>query len=181
MAKVGYIRVSSQDQNTERQLDGITLDKVFIDKVSGATTDRPQLQAMLEYVREGDTICVHSIDRLARSLADLLKLVDDLNKRGVHISFHKEKLEFTGEDNPMQKLMLSMMGSFAEFERSMIKERQREGIAKAKQNGVYKGRAKTIDDQSIRDAMGQEGASFRKVAAELGVSLSTVQRAMKAA
>ncbi len=181
MAKVGYIRVSSQDQNTERQLDGITLDKVFVDKVSGATTDRPQLQAMLEYVREGDTIVVHSIDRLARSLVDLLKLVEELTQRGVHICFDKERLEFTGEDNASQNLMLQMMGAVAQFERSMIKERQREGIAKAKQNGVYKGRAKTIDDQLIRDAMGQEGASFRKVAAELGVSLSTVQRAMKAA
>lgn len=181
MAKVGYIRVSSLDQNTARQLDGVTMDKVFTDKVSGATIDRPQLQVMLDYVREGDTIAVHSIDRLARSLADLLKLVDDLTKRGVHISFHKEKLEFTGEDNSMQKLMLSMMGSFAEFERSMIKERQREGIAKAKEKGAYKGRAKTIDDQAIRDAMSQDGASFRKVAAQLGVSLSTVQRAMKAA
>ena len=120
MAKVGYIRVSSVDQNTDRQLDGITLDKVFTEKVSGATTDRPQLQAMLEYVREGDSIVVHSIDRLARSLADLLKLVEDLNKRGIHIRFNKEQLEFTGEDNPMQKLMLSMMGSFAEFERSAI-------------------------------------------------------------
>lgn len=181
MAHVAYIRVSSEDQNTDRQLDGIAVDRTFTDKVSGATTERPQLQAMLEYVREGDTIVVHSIDRLARSLADLLKLVDDLNKRGVHISFHKEKLEFTGEDNPMQKLMLSMMGSFAEFERSMIKERQREGIAKAKAKGVYKGRVKKVDDQAIRDAMGLEGASFRKVATELGVSLSTVQRAMKSA
>jgi len=111
MAKVGYIRVSSVDQNTDRQLDGIALDKLFTAKVSGATTDRLQLQAMLEYVREGDTIVVHSIDRLARSLADLLKLVEDLNKRGIHIRFNKEQLEFTGEDNPMQKLMLSMMGT----------------------------------------------------------------------
>lgn len=180
MAKVGYIRVSSVDQNTERQLDGLILDKVFTEKVSGATTDRPQLQAMLEYVREGDTIVVHSIDRLARSLADLLKLVEDLNKRGIHIRFNKEQLEFTGEDNPMQKLMLSMMGSFAEFERAMIKERQREGIAKAKEKGVYKGRTKTVDDDAIRAAIA-EGQSFRKAAESLGVSLSTVQRAMKAA
>ncbi len=110
MAKVGYIRVSSVDQNTERQLDGIALDKVFTEKVSAATTDRPQLQAMLEYVREGDTIVVHSIDRLARSLVDLLKLVEGLTQRGVHIYFDKEKLEFTGEDSPSQNLMLQMMG-----------------------------------------------------------------------
>ncbi|WP_085674943.1 MULTISPECIES: recombinase family protein [unclassified Pseudomonas] len=184
MAQVGYIRVSSVDQNTDRQLDGITLDKVFTEKVSGATTDRPQLQAMLEYVREGDTIVVHSIDRLARSLADLLKLVEDLNKRGIHIRFNKEQLEFTGEDNPMQKLMLSMMGSFAEFERSMIRERQKEGIAKAKEKGVYKGRTKTVDDAAIRAAIAGDGItkglSFRGAAEHLGVSLSTVQRAMKA-
>lgn len=179
MAQVGYVRVSSVDQNTERQLDGVTLDKAFTDKVSGATTDRPQLQAMLEYVREGDTIHVHSIDRLARSLADLLKLVEELNAKGIHIRFHKEQLEFTGESNPMQKLMLSMMGSFAEFERSMIRERQAEGIAKAKAKGVYKGRVKTVDDESIREAVAG-GLSFRKAAEELGVSLSTVQRAIKA-
>lgn len=184
MAKVGYVRVSSVDQNTERQLDGVALDKVFTDKVSGATTDRPQLQAMLEYVREGDTIVVHSIDRLARSLADLLKLVEELNTKGIHIRFHKEQLEFTGENNPMQKLMLSMMGSFAEFERAMIRERQREGIEKAKDAGVYKGRTKTIDDAAIRAAVTGDGEtkgmSYRKAAEHLGVSLSTIQRAMKA-
>ena len=184
MAKVGYIRVSSVDQNTERQLDGIALDKVFTDKESGATTARPQLQAMLEYVREGDCIIVHSIDRLARSLSDLLKLVEDLTKRGIHIRFNKEQLEFTGEDNPTQHLMLSMMGAVAQFERAMIKERQREGIAKAKQKGVYKGRTKTVDDAAIRAAIAGDGItkglSYRLAAEHLGVSLSTVQRAMKA-
>ncbi|MCA4076619.1 recombinase family protein [Pseudomonas putida] len=179
MARVGYIRVSSVDQNVDRQLDGVALDKIFTEKLSGATTDRPQLQAMLEYVREGDTILVHSIDRLARSLADLLKLVEDLTKRGVHICFNKEQLEFTGEDNPTQHLMLSMMGAVAQFERAMIKERQREGIAKAKQRGAYKGRIKTVDDVAIQSAV-RGGLSFRKAAESLGVSLSTVQRAMKA-
>ncbi|MBB1519472.1 recombinase family protein [Aquipseudomonas guryensis] len=178
MAQVGYVRVSSVDQNTARQLDGVSLDKVFEDKVSGATTDRPQLQAMLEYVREGDTINVHSIDRLARSLADLLSLVESLTSKGIAIHFHKEQLHFTGEHSAMQKLMLSMMGSFAEFERSMIKERQREGIAKAKEAGVYKGRVKTVNDDQIR-AFIAEGNSYRKAAESLSVSLSTVQRAMK--
>ncbi|MDT4866063.1 Transposon gamma-delta resolvase [compost metagenome] len=139
---------------------------------------------MLEYVREGDTIHVHSIDRLARSLVDLLKLVEWLNTNGIHIRFHKEQLEFTGENSPMQKLMLSMMGSFAEFERSMIKERQREGIEKAKAKGVYKGRVKSVDDDAIRAVVAGDGEtkglSFRKAAESLGVSLSTVQRAMKA-
>ncbi|WP_137822828.1 recombinase family protein [Pseudomonas sp. D(2018)] len=179
MAQVGYVRVSSVDQNTERQLDGVVLDKVFTDKASGKDVIRPQLQAMLEFVREGDTIHVHSIDRLARSLADLLSLVESLNAKGIHIRFHKEQLEFTGENSPMQKLMLSMMGSFAEFERSMIRERQREGIAKAKEAGVYKGRTKMVDDDAIRAAIAG-GLSFRKAAEQLGVSLSTVQRAMKA-
>ncbi|HGM4966844.1 TPA: recombinase family protein, partial [Pseudomonas putida] len=133
----------------------------------------------LDYVREGDVILVHSIDRLARSLSDLLKLVEDLTKRGVHIYFDKEKLEFTGEDNPTQHLMLSMMGAVAQFERAMIKERQREGIAKAKQRGAYKGRIKTVDDVAIQSAV-RGGLSFRKAAESLGVSLSTVQRAMKA-
>ncbi|MNJ42564.1 DNA-invertase hin [compost metagenome] len=181
MAHVAYIRVSSEDQNTDRQLDGIVVDRTFTDKVSGATTERPALKEMLSYVRDGDTIHVHSIDRLARSLVDLLALVTDLRKAGVCVQFHKENLLFTSEENHTQELMLSMMGAVAQFERSMIKERQREGIAKAKAKGVYKGRVKKVDDQAIRDAVGQEGASFRKVAAELGVSLSTVQRAMKAA
>ncbi|WP_457787783.1 recombinase family protein [Pseudomonas sp. PL-6] len=179
MAQVGYVRVSSVDQNTDRQLDGIALDKVFTDKVSGATTDRPQLLAMLDYVREGDTINVHSIDRLARSLADLLSMVESLTAKGVAVRFHKEQLHFTDEHSPMQKLMLSMMGSFAEFERSMIKERQAEGIAKAKAKGVYKGRVKTVDDDAIRTEIAA-GSSFRKTAEKLGVSLSTVQRAMRA-
>lgn len=180
MAQVGYVRVSSASQNTERQLDGVNLDKVFEDKVSGATSDRPQLAQMLDYVREGDTIHIHSIDRLARSLSDLLSITNDLMRRGIKLQFHKENLSFTGDDAPMERLMLSMMGSFAEFERAMIRERQAEGIAKAKQKGIYKGRVKTIDDSVIRNEV-QQGLSYRKVAAKLGISLSTVQRAMKEA
>lgn len=180
MANVGYIRVSTTDQNTERQLDGLAMDKTFTDKVSGATTNRPQLQAMLEFVREGDVIHVHSIDRLARSLVDLLALVREQTARGVHIHFHKEALLFTGESNPTQELMLSIMGSVAQFERAMIKERQKEGIAKAKQKGVYKGRVKTVDDAAIR-AHVAAGNSIRKTAEAFGVNPSTVQRAMKAA
>lgn len=179
MAQVGYRRVSSTDQSTARQLDGHAFDEIFEDKVSGATTDRPALQDMLRFVRKGDTIHVHSIDRLARSLEDLLALVKGLIAKGVAVNFHKEQLLFTGEANPMQELMLSLLGSVAQFERSMIKERQREGIAKAKQAGIYKGRVKTVDDQAIRDAI-TSGLSFRKAAEALNVSLSTVQRAMKA-
>lgn len=178
MAQVGYVRVSSIDQNTERQLDGLPLEKVFTDTVSGATTDRPQLQVMLDYVREGDVIHVHSIDRLARSLVDLLALVQGLTTKGIHIRFHKENLLFTGEANPTQELMLSIMGSVAQFERAMIRERQREGIEKAKEKGVYKGRRKTIDDAAIR-AHVSAGNSYRETAKALGIGVSTVQRAMK--
>jgi len=184
MANVGYIRVSSEDQNTIRQLDGVQLDKIFIEKASGKNTDREQLQAMLDYVREGDTVYVHEISRLARSLIDLNKLVSDLNEKGITIRFHQEDLTFTPaipgqEEDPTKRLMFNMLASFAQFERQIIKQRQREGIAKAKQKGVYLGRKKTIDDNAIITAMSKEGASFRKVAKELGVSLSTVQRAMK--
>ncbi|VVP73499.1 recombinase family protein [Pseudomonas fluorescens] len=179
MVDVAYIRVSSVEQNTDRQLDGLTFTKTFTDKVSGATTDRPQLQQMIEFVREGDTIHVHSIDRLARSLEDLLKLVKDFTARGVAVKFHKEALHFTGEHNPMQDLMLSMIGAVAQFERSMIKERQREGIAKAKAKGVYKGRTKAVSNDDIRAAITVDKMSYRDAAKALGVSVSSVQRAMK--
>lgn len=179
MANIGYIRVSTADQNTDRQLDGVALDKRFEDKLSGSTTDRPQLLTMIEWAREGDVVHVHSIDRLARSMSDLLKIVADLNAKRVAVRFHKEDMTFTGEDSPMQKLMLNMMGSFAQFEREVMKERQREGIAKAKEKGVYKGRVKTVDDAAIL-ALLAEGKTVRAVAAELGVNPSTVQRAKKA-
>src|SRR5215831_3870260 len=131
--RIGYIRVSSVDQNTCRQLDGIQLDKIYTDKASGKDTNRPQLQAALDYLRDGDVLVVHSMDRLARSLTDLLQLVETLNRRGVVVEFVKNQLTFTGDDSPMSKLMLCVMGAVSEFERAMIKERQLEGIAKAKQ------------------------------------------------
>ena len=126
--RIGYVRVSSFDQNPERQLDRIELDKVFTDKASGKDTLRPELDALQSFVREGDTVVVHSMDRLARNLDDLRHLVQQLIKRGVCITFIKESLTFTGEDSPMANLMLSVMGAFAEFERALIHERQR-GIA----------------------------------------------------
>jgi DNA invertase Pin-like site-specific DNA recombinase len=106
------------DQNTDRQLDGQELDKVFTDKASGKDTKRPQLKAALEYLREGDVLVVHSMDRLARNLHDLKNLVTDLTGRGVHVQFVKEALLFTGEgDSPMAHLLLNLLGSVAEFER----------------------------------------------------------------
>nr|AGC70485.1 putative resolvase TnpR [Pseudomonas migulae] len=137
--RIGYIRVSSFDQNPERQLEQTEVSKVFTDKASGKDTQRPQLEALLSFVREGDTVVVHSMDRLARNLDDLRRLVQKLTQRGVRIEFLKEGLVFTGEDSPMANLMLSVMGAFAEFERALIRERQREGIALAKQRGAYRG------------------------------------------
>ncbi len=122
--RIGYIRVRSFDQNPERQLDHIQVDKQFIDKASGKDTVRPQLDAMLSFAREGDTVVVHSMDRLARNLDDLRRLVQQLTKRGIRIEFVKECLTFTGEDSPMTNLLLSVMGAFAEFERALIRERQ---------------------------------------------------------
>ncbi|MGT1782157.1 recombinase family protein, partial [Enterobacter hormaechei subsp. xiangfangensis] len=134
--RIGYVRVSSFDQNPERQLEQIQVDKVFTDKASGKDTRRPELERLLAFVREGDTVVVHSMDRLARNLDDLRRLVQGLTQRGVRIEFLKEHLTFTGEDSPMANLMLSVMGAFAEFERALIRERQREGIALAKQRGA---------------------------------------------
>ena len=138
--RVGYVRVSAVDQNTARQLDGIDVDKKYVDHASGRDTQRPQLQLALDYVRDGDVLVVHSMDRLARNLSDLLKLVENLNRRGVAIEFVKEHLTFTGEDSPIANLMLAVMGGVAQFERAMIRERQLEGIQKAKQAGKYRGR-----------------------------------------
>ncbi len=149
--KIGYIRVSTLDQNHERQLDGIKLDKCFIDKASGKDTARPQLKEMLNYVRDGDVIIIHSMDRLARNLDDLRKLVKQLTEQKIRIEFLKEGLVFTGEDAPMSKLLLSVMGAFAEFERSLIRERQREGIAIAKKKGLYKGRKPSLSTDQITE------------------------------
>ena len=135
---VGYIRVSTIDQNTarqEEQLEGLQLDATYIDHASGKDTARPQLQAVMKHLRKGDTLVVSSMDRLARNLDDLRRLVDDLTSRGVAVRFIKESMTFTSEENAMSKLMLSVMGAFAEFERSLIRERQLEGIAIAKTTG----------------------------------------------
>jgi DNA invertase Pin-like site-specific DNA recombinase len=133
--RIGYVRVSTLDQNEKRQLEGQVLDRVFTDKASGRDTGRPQLTE-LRFARDGDTVVVHSMDRLARNLDDLRALVQGLTRKGVRVEFVKESLVFTGEDSPMANLMLSVMGAFAEFERSLIRERQREGIALAKERGA---------------------------------------------
>ena len=179
MSKViGYIRVSSVDQNTERQLDGEKLDIIFEEKVSGATRERPQLEEMLRNLREGDLVVVHDISRLARNLGDLKDIIEEINHKGASVKFIKESLEFTGGDSPMQKLMLKLLGSFYEFEREMNRERQREGIAKAKERGVYKGRKPSVDAEAIMKEL-EAGTSIRKTAEKLKVAASTVQRVKK--
>ena len=142
--RIGYTRVSTLDQQTDRQIEGIVVDRMFTDKASGEDTRRPALDELRGFVREGDTVVVHSMDRLARNLDDLRHLVKQLTERGERIEFIQESLTFTGEDSPMANLMLSVMGAFAEFERALIRERQREGIALAKKRGVYRGRKKTF-------------------------------------
>jgi DNA invertase Pin-like site-specific DNA recombinase len=173
---VGYVRVSTNSQNTDRQLEGIKLDRTFEDKASGKNTDRPQLAACLDHLREGDTLHVHSMDRLARNLDDLRKIVRDLTERGVVVHFHKEGLHFRGDDTAMSQLLLSMMGAFAEFERSLIKERQMEGIAIAKAKGIYKGRKPSLTPDRVAELKRKvdEGAKITHVAKEFGVSRETI-------
>jgi DNA invertase Pin-like site-specific DNA recombinase len=180
--RVGYIRVSSVDQNTERQLDGQELDKTFTDKASGKDTNRPQLKAALDYIREGDVLVVHSMDRLARSLDDLRRMVLDLTTRGVHVQFVKENMTFTGEDAPMSHLLLSLLGAVAEFERSMIRERQREGIAIAKKAGVYKGRKPSLTAEQVQKIRTRVNAGEQKsrLALEFKVSRQTLYSAIGA-
>jgi DNA invertase Pin-like site-specific DNA recombinase len=176
--RIGYIRVSSLDQNAERQLDGINLDKVFSDKASGKDINRPQLQTALNHVRAGDTLVVHSMDRLARNVEDMLRLVREMNDRGVSVEFIKENMSFTaGSEDPRSTLMFTMLSAFAQFERSLIKERQREGIALAKAKGtVYKGRKPALNTERIAQLREQAttGANRSKLAKEFGISRETL-------
>ena len=180
---VGYVRVSTMDQNEDRQLEGRELDRVFKDKASGKDAKRPQLEAMLSFVREGDTVFCHSMDRLARNLDDLRKIVQGLTQRGVHVCFVKESLTFTGEETPMANLLLSVMGAFAEFERELLRERQREGIALAKRAGKYLGRKPTLTDgraEELRKRVAA-GESKSSLAREFGISRDTLYRYLTAA
>lgn len=176
---VGYIRVSTLDQNVDRQEDQLkefNLDRVFTDKASGKDTNRPQLAAALEHLRDGDTFIICSMDRLARNLDDLRLIVKGLTGRGVRVQFVKESMTFTGDDSPMSTLLLSVMGAFAEFERSLIKERQREGIAIAKAKGAFKGRKPVFDseDQKKLFELASAGVSKTMIARQFGVSRQTV-------
>ena len=179
--RVGYVRVSTLDQNAERQLDGIKLDKVFTDKASGKDTKRPKLTAALEYVREGDTLVVHSLDRLARNVEDLRRIVRELTGRGVSVEFVKNRLSFAGSADPTAQLMLTMLGAFAEFERELIRERQREGIAIAKAKGVYKGRKKALGPEEAHELGAQARAGIPKadLARAYGISRETVYQYLR--
>ena len=181
--KIGYIRVSTFEQNTDRQLEGIKLDKVFTDKASGKDTKRPELEALMQFVREGDTVIVHSMDRLARNLDDLRQIVQKLTGRGIKIQFVKESLSFTGEDSPMATLMLSVMGAFAEFERALIRERQREGVALAKERGAYRGRKRSLSETEIDELRRRIDAGEKKtsVARDYGISRETLYKYLRAA
>lgn len=183
---VGCVRVSSLDQNPDRQLEELKAAKVkkfFVDKVSGKDTERPELQKMLNFVREGDTLVVHSLDRLARNLSDLLTMVQDLTCRGVSVRFINERLEFDAdkEVSPVAKLMLTMVGAFAEFERNMIKRRQVEGIALAKERGVYKGRQRSVTDEQIQEihSLMNVGVPLAAASRKVGISRTTAYKYLK--
>lgn len=174
--RVAYIRVSTVDQNTARQLEGQQFDEVFEDKASGKDAHRPALESMLRHVRKGDTLVVHSMDRLARNLDDLRRIVAELTGRGVRVEFFKEALTFGDDASPMSKLLLSIMGAFAEFERALILERQREGIAVARASGKYKGRKPKLIAEQVAELQRRAAAGEGKsaLAREFGLSRETL-------
>jgi len=183
--RIGYVRVSSIDQNEARQVEALAdlhIDKMFTDKASGKDTKRPQLQAALDYMRDGDVLVVPSMDRLARNMRDLQNLVAELNARNVAVEFVKEALSFTGDtENPMSKLMLSILGGVAEFERAIIKERQREGIAVAKGKGVYRGRKSALTVDQVKTIRQRAAAGEQKatLAREFKISRETLYQALR--
>ena len=171
--------MSSILQNTERQLDGLKVDKVFEDKLSGKDTNRPELKNMLEYVREGDTVLVHSLDRLGRNIDDLRSLVKDMVGRGVAVRFVKENLHFSCEENNhFSELMLNMLAAFAQFERSIMRERQKEGVQLAKAAGAYKGRKQEMTEERIGEIKRRVKAGEAKahIAKDMGISRDTLYR-----
>lgn len=177
---VGYARVSTADQNLDRQTDRLTAagaQRFFTDTITGSTRDRPGLDAALSYLRAGDTLTVVSMDRLARSLRDLHTLVDELTASGVRVQFLQEGQTYSADPSPSSRLLLSMLGAVAEFERSIIRERQADGIARAKARGVYKGRAPVPDEkiEHARELIAQ-GIPKARVARDLGISRSSLYK-----
>lgn len=178
--KIGYVRVSSVGQKVDRQLDGIELEKIYTDHVSAATTKRPGLKDCLDFVREGDELHVHSIDRLARNLGDLKKLVDNLTDRGVTVIFHKENLRFTGSNAPIDKMILGVLGSIYEFERAVISERQMEGLQKRKKSGKKLGPEFRLNDDQISDIFEKlkKRQSISEICKEYSIHRTTMYRAL---
>lgn len=182
--KIGYIRVSTVDQSTARQLDGIELDRVFEEKVSGATRDREQLELMLQTLRAGDEVFVHELSRLGRSLIDLKQLVQEMTTKGATVHFVTERMSFTPEGaSPTSELMFNLLASFADFERKMLKQRQAEGIAKAKLAGKYtkpEGRNAKLSESQLRLAkeMLASGKTKKLVAELMQVSRPTLDKAL---
>jgi len=176
MATIGYVRISSLSQSTERQDLG-DVEKIFEETASGKNTSRrPALLSMIDYARAGDTVKVYSIDRLARDLRDLQDIITQLNDKGVTVSFLTERLSFSpNAEDALAKLQLQMMGAFAEFERNIIHKRQAEGIAKAKLEGKFKGGQKRIDRERVRQLV-SEGVNSTAIGRELNVSRMTVHR-----
>lgn len=179
--KIGYIRVSTEEQNTIRQeilMRELGADEIYIDKVSGKNTNRPQLKAMLDYVRKGDTVIVSEISRFARNTKDLLELTEYLSNKGVEFVSKKEAIDTA---TPTGKFMLTIFGAVAELEREYILQRQREGIDAAKQMGKYKGRRKK--EYPNFDKVIEKWKSGKITAAaamrELGMSRSTFYRRVK--
>lgn len=183
MANIAYVRVSTVEQNEERQLEALKkydIDKWYKEKVSAKDANRPQLNQMLDYVREGDTVYIHDFSRLARNTKDLLEIVEQLSGKGVHLVSNKENIDTS---TPTGKLMLTMIGAIAEFERANLLERQKEGIAIAKKDGRYKGRkAVSIDDDTWNKYYNMYlNRELTKVqlANELGVSRPTLDKLIK--
>lgn len=179
--KYGYVRVSTIDQNDGRQLHGLVLDKIYSDKASAKSTDsRPALTELLSATKEGDTIHVHDISRLARNLGDLNSIIESQVSKGVKVVFEKEGLTFSGGNDAISKLMLNMLGSVYEFERSMLLERQREGIALAKTQNKYKGKQVDTDLHDRIKKLLLSGFSIRQTAKTIGCSTATAHKVKKA-
>jgi DNA invertase Pin-like site-specific DNA recombinase len=177
---IGYQRVSSVGQNTDRQLVDLELDRIFTEKASGKSIEsRPILRECMNYLRDGDELCVHSMDRLARNTEELLSIVRELIGKGVTIRFCKENLTFAGSNSdPFKTLMLNMLAAFGQFERELINERRKEGVAAARNNGKKFGApVKLTENIKIRiDTLLQEGLTKRDIAKEVGLGEATIYR-----
>ncbi|WP_426727178.1 recombinase family protein [Corynebacterium auriscanis] len=177
--KVGYARVSTGEQNLDRQVAQLKAEKVFTyftDKRSGGSRECPGLDEAMRHVRAGDQLVFTSMDRCARSLIDLHSIVEELVQRGVSVKFIKERQTYSKDSTPVAKLMLRLLGAVAEFERSIIRERHAEGIARAKERGVYKGRVKALNEQQVAQARQwiELGVPKAEVARRLGVGRTTL-------